>query len=103
MPSVKFETDSGAEPLLIVTTAGANTVLSLTPGGAQKRSASMNIPANTPTLLTWVFGGGPGTKYEIALEPRAKITLSRGSNPIKSSISTSRLFGQGSVMLQVAP
>lgn len=101
MPQITVKTDSAAEPLLVVTQNNQNTVLNLRPNGAQKRSAKANVSSASPALLTWVFGGDPGTKYEIALEPKAKVVLSRGSNPIKSRISTQRFFGEGSVMFEV--
>ncbi|MCB1035472.1 MAG: hypothetical protein KDD47_16740 [Acidobacteria bacterium] len=103
MAKITFTTESAAEPLLVVTQNGVNTTLDLRPAGAEKRTATHEVAAGTSALLTWIFGGNPGTKYKITLDPKAKITLSRGKNPIESSISTQRFFGQGSVMFEVAP
>ena len=107
MPKVTFETDSDAEPLLIVSRhepAGAvNERVNLQPAGVKVRSGSVIVPANEKVVLTWIFVGSPGTKFKITLKPKEKITLTRADNPIESSISTHRTVNSGSDQFEVKP
>ena len=96
--------ESDAEPLLIVSRQGSpNRTVDLQPAGAANRTGSLTIPSNQKHGLTWIFVGSPGAKFKITLTPKDKVTITRSSNPIESSISTQRTFNSGSDLFEVAP
>lgn len=105
MSLVQFEVKTSASPLLVVSTAHSDAdnhgVVQLNPTGDETFSGQLDLPDDTWLLLSWTFVGKRGAKYSIQLDPRARIELSRGSNPVESSISTLRNEGAGAVWFGV--
>ena len=105
MPNITFNVETAAKPKLVVSHKrngqSVNTVVGLSGDGPGKFKGSLPTPTGR-VLLTWIFVGSPGTTYAITLSPASKVTLSRGSNPIKSRIATRETAGTGGVFVTVS-